>query len=437
MMNLPTFKKEPELIRATFRINTPMFIAGANQKDAEFTPTAFKGVLRFWWRALNWSKIFLAKKDKTLALKALHEQEAELFGVASSDIRVRDGFHNGQGAVSVNYFSEMKTISDNALLSKLLTTRKEQFNKKRQEKEIVYEISSGLGYLFGQGLFDRKKGIVRSAIDDNQTFTIDLTVVPCRESGDNKRNFQDEILDVLKLIGLLGSFGSRSRHGFGSVTLTDLQTKKLSDDNYQAISLNQNAQQAIQDLLSKHNCRKNTELPPLSAFYSGTRIDVISFAQNNAVDILNNIGEEQQLYRSWGRNGKVNGNKDAKKNFAGDHDFVLNLLDNKPNPIMHPKRVVFGLPHNYFYSGNQTRGYSGNIDASTGRRASPLLLHIHRTNNGYQAIHCLFKSEFLPNGATVDIVAKQNKDKKIQKVSAQADYQVIETFMNRFNGERV
>lgn len=398
MMNLPTFTKEPELIRATFRINTPMFIAGANQKEAEFTPTAFKGVLRFWWRALNWSKIFLAKKDKTLALKALHEQEAKLFGLASKDNK------GGQGDCLVNAFS---------------------FSGEREWQAPNNQ--NGVNYLLGQGLYRHGQGLTRRAFADNQSFDIDLTVT---------QNVKDEILDTLKLIGLLGSFGSRSRHGFGSVTLTSLQAKKLSDDDYQTAQLNQNAKQAIQDLLTKYECRKNTELPPLSAFYSGTRIDVISSTQNNAITLLNHIGEEQQLYRSWGRNGKVNG-RNAERNFADDHDFVLNVVDNKNNSITHPKRVVFGLPHNYFYSGNQTRGYSGNIDASTGRRASPLLLHIHRTNNGYQAIHYLFKSEFLPNGATVDIVAKKDKNRKNLKVSAQADYQVIETFMNRFNGERV
>lgn len=398
-MKLPVFTKEPEFIKATFRINTPMFVAGASKTEAEFTPTAFKGVLRFWWRALNWSKIFLANnKNKTLALQVLHKQEAELFGLASKDNK------GGQGDCLVNAFC---------------------FDS--EKKWQLPANKNGVGYLLGQGLFHFKDGLTRRAFADNQTFSIDLTVT---------KNSKDDIIDTLKLIGLLGSFGSRSRHGFGSVTLTKLQTKQLSDDNYTDIALNQNAKDAVQALLTKYDCRKNTELPPLSAFYSGTRIDIIAFRQNNAIDVLNAIGEEQQLYRSWGRNGRVNG-KNAERNFADDHNFVLNLVDNKTNPITHPKRVVFGLPHNYFYSGNDTRGYSGNIDASTGRRASPLLLHIHRTNNGYQAIHCLFKSEFLPNGATVDIVAKKDRNRQNLNVSEQTDYQIIETFMNRFNGERV
>lgn len=48
-MKLPHFYQQPRFLRATFRINTPMFAAGENQKDPELTPTSFKGVLRFWW----------------------------------------------------------------------------------------------------------------------------------------------------------------------------------------------------------------------------------------------------------------------------------------------------------------------------------------------------------------------------------------------------
>lgn len=392
MMNLPTFTKEPELIRATFRINTPMFVAGANQQEAEFTPTAFKGVLRFWWRALNWSKIRLASNDKSSALKALHKQEAKLFGLASKDNK------GGQGDCLVNAFS---------------------FSGEREWQAPKNQ--NGVNYLLGQGLYKHGQGLTRRAFADNQSFDIDLTVT---------QNAKDEILDVLKLIGLLGSFGSRSRHGFGSVTLTSLQTKKLSDDNYQATALNQNATQAIQDLLTKYNCRENTELPPLSAFYSGTRIDVIAYAQNNVVDILNDIGLTQMRYRSYGsKNPKtrvyeVNGNP-PERNFTDDHDLILEYIDNQNTSKKHPRRVVFGLPHNYRYSSGQMK----KVDATSGRRASPLIQHIHFENNRFYLVNCLLKSEFLHEKDKIKIGNKE--------VNVNIDYQVIETFMNRFNGERV
>lgn len=40
-------------ITATFEIVTPMFLGDADQKATSIRPTAIKGALRFWWRALN------------------------------------------------------------------------------------------------------------------------------------------------------------------------------------------------------------------------------------------------------------------------------------------------------------------------------------------------------------------------------------------------
>ena len=49
---------------------TPMFIGNADTKKAELRPSAFEGVLRFWWRALH----------PTLNYKELLKAEAEFFG---------------------------------------------------------------------------------------------------------------------------------------------------------------------------------------------------------------------------------------------------------------------------------------------------------------------------------------------------------------------
>ncbi len=394
-MNLPDFHQKPHFLRATFHINTPMFIAGANPQEPELTPTGFKGVMRFWWRALNWSRIRINSETKEQALKELYQQEAELFGLASGDNK------GGQGDCLVN---TIRFVTEKA--------RTWQYTGNK----------NGVNYLLGQGLF--RNGLSREAFLDKQVFSVDLTVTQASVKS---------VKDTLQLIGLLGGFGARSRHGFGSVTLTTLEEKRLSDNDYQAIDFEKNVKIALENLLVSYECKKNLELPPLSAFYQGTRIDIVRF-NDNALDLLNRIGEEQQMYRSFGRNGMVN-TKKAERNFTKDHDFALNMMKNKPNLISHPQRVVFGLPHNYFYSGNDTKGNSANVDASTGRRASPLIIHIHQIGNQFQSVHCLLKSEFLPSGATVDIKAKKYQERKSEKVSDKVDYQVIETFMNRFNNK--
>ena len=45
-------------IEATYRVVTPMFCGGAEpETHAELRLSSFKGVLRFWWRALAWSRL--------------------------------------------------------------------------------------------------------------------------------------------------------------------------------------------------------------------------------------------------------------------------------------------------------------------------------------------------------------------------------------------
>ena len=49
---------------------TPMFMYGADGKTAELRPASIKGVMRFWWRAMNGN----------LPLDELKKQEGEIFG---------------------------------------------------------------------------------------------------------------------------------------------------------------------------------------------------------------------------------------------------------------------------------------------------------------------------------------------------------------------
>lgn len=389
-MNLPGFKNSPSLLKATYSINTPMFAGGANPNEVELTPTSFKGVMRFWWRALNWSKIRLSKSNDVEALKELHKQEARLFGVATNNDREKAG----QGACLINTL----TLSSNKTW---------QYSSKR----------NGVNYLMGQGLYHFKDGLSRQALDMNQTFDIEFTV---------EQDYHEAVIDVLKIIGLLGSLGSRSRHGFGSVTLQSLEQKTAQASEYMDISLNiDNPLTAIRNLLEKYNCRNNENLPPLSAFYQDTRIDVIENINRDALTLLNDVGEEEQLYRGYGRNGKVN-NQTAECNFADDHDLIINLADRAyRGQVTHPRRAVFGLPHNYFYSSSKLKA---DVDASTGRRASPLFFHVHKRNDGqYQIIICLLKSKFLPDGETIQISANYNR----RDAPVNIDWSVIKDFMDR------
>jgi len=69
------------LIRATYSVVTPLFSSGAIQERAELRLPAFKGVLRFWWRALAWSRFH---GD----LQRIHQEESNTFGSPSGQSAV-------------------------------------------------------------------------------------------------------------------------------------------------------------------------------------------------------------------------------------------------------------------------------------------------------------------------------------------------------------
>lgn len=70
------------------------------------------------------------------------------------------------------------------------------------------------------------------------------------------------------------------------------------------------------------------------------------------------------------------------------------MYDRPSSPDFHPRRAVFGLPHNY--GKHKAVG-----PASHDRRASPLLFHVHETGSRYVGVAVLLRSRFLPNGERI------------------------------------
>ncbi len=64
--------KDMETKEFDVEVVTPMFLGSSDSKKSELRVPSIKGVLRFWWRALN----------AHLSLDNLREQEAEIFGDA-------------------------------------------------------------------------------------------------------------------------------------------------------------------------------------------------------------------------------------------------------------------------------------------------------------------------------------------------------------------
>lgn len=369
----------PSTITALYRITTPMFLGsgGADQEaDAEvFRNASLKGALRFWWRALNWGRFYRQHGNNNDALKALHQAEGELFGTASDD--------NGKSQQSPVQISS-------------------QLNGCR-----VNEKGKGLSqhsYFLGLGLYHFRNGVLRSYLTEGE-LTLTLRCKPHVST-----ELQQQLAHALTALGLFGGLGSRARKGFGSLAL-------------QSLSVN-GASQTMTDIASLNTFISTLDFSapdtaPLSALTQGSRIDV-SATGKDADSLLAQLGSEMHRYRD----GTV-GQNAREHNFSRDRELARQAAVGKPINEL-PKRATFGMPHNYFWKDDKAKL---DIAPTEGRRASPLLIHIHQFPNG----QCAAIQTLLPTLLPADIqVELKGRGKPNLLKAPTMDYQVIKTYLDRF-----
>ena len=352
---------------ATYRVVTPMFLGGADPlQEAELRVPSFKGALRFWWRALMmWRGV--------REVQELHDHENELFGCSDSKI--------GQSKVLLRietvHWPEMLKSGD-------------ILGEHGGKADITHKVvADGVRYL-GYGLmeaFDGQKTeggrLIRSCISAPSEFRLHVRFNP-RATVEDCR----QVLGALKLLGLCGCLGSRARRGFGSLTLTNLSGCDGSAWNPPCT-------------ISEWESNLNETLGTRTAFagmaaWTGfvpgqSKVLLVQEAGKMPLEILGRLGRDFVFFRSWGRNGRVLG-KESEKRFLGDHDLMKTQTAQRRG---HPKRIVFGLPHNYGKSPDQ---HVEPGDPLFDRRASPLFFHIHQSSAMVPPIGVLLflPSRFLP-----------------------------------------
>ncbi|HEM55787.1 MAG TPA: type III-B CRISPR module RAMP protein Cmr1, partial [Thermodesulfobium narugense] len=165
------------------RVITPLFMGGANQQT-ELRTQSINGILRWWFRVLGGS----------------FDDEKRLFGWA--------GEKSNQGLVRVfvKDFDKLK---------------KKKFEKEfgtsghvLQDRGINY-LGFSLDQRFNRNQQDKPQ---REYIIENQTFDIIMRFHPKANNDDIKKFFC-----AVWCAFNLGNFGSRSRRGFGSVMIEDIQ----------------------------------------------------------------------------------------------------------------------------------------------------------------------------------------------------------------------
>ena len=349
-------------IEAKYRVVTPMFCAGAYPERAELRVPSFKGVLRFWWRALAWPRL-------NGKLDAIRQEEDRLFGSSSV----------GQSRISLRL--EMTTPP-------AVTSAGDVLTSSAANEGPVGEGARYLGYGAMEAFASSKRGkrageLTRACLRAPFDFTI-------RTRG---RCLSDDMIRMLQhaliAVGIFGGMGARSRRGYGSL---NMQSLRVNGEEQWAPPHSLNELQDRINTLARHGNQRRP--PEFTAFSEGTRHVLVEGGDKAPMGLLDLVGREMVRYRSWGHNGEVLGHE-SERNFKDDHDLMKRSQRN-----IHPRRIAFGLPHNYGKEPDRQVGpYSRELD----RRASPLFLHVHQCGDTAVAVLSFFPAQFLPDNTAISV----------------------------------
>ena len=176
-------------ISVTLKTITPMFLGGADGRTPELRAPSIKGVMRFWWRAMNGH----------LSIEKLRKKEGILFG--SSDEKI------GSSSFSLRIFDIQP---DNNKKGISLTPH-------HDDEYCSTDASKACNY--------RNEKCMK-AIKREEYFLGKFTIRVTSRASDKAASIEN----ILKITTILGGLGKRSRRGFGSIKIEDINGSNFTFD---------------------------------------------------------------------------------------------------------------------------------------------------------------------------------------------------------------
>ncbi|MEO0271905.1 MAG: type III-B CRISPR module RAMP protein Cmr1 [candidate division WOR-3 bacterium] len=227
---------------------TPMFMAGADGKSPELRPSEFKGMIRWWWRAIK------AESD----INKLKKEEAEIFGGT--------GKNEGKSKLWIRISTH---LSDSDVI---------KYQPLPHHKRVNCPIC---GNSWCNKAFELK------AIKKDKEISLEFAFI---DDKDPKM-----IESLIYLTFILGGFGKRARRGFGSLQIIEPQIKLTPESILNFLNNVENSYEiGNSDYLQGNRVIKNKKnggnYPWIKEIILGTR----SYIRSD--DILVRIGEASHKY---------------------------------------------------------------------------------------------------------------------------------------------
>lgn len=353
---------------------TPMFLAGADGVTPELRPPSIKGMMRFWWRALNGH---LVGTD----FRELKKKEAEIFG--SSDEKIGRSRFN----LNVN-----KKLNKNDIIESLW---KEIPNKpmtsRTGNKYNVPTNYEGISYLLYSTLMVSERPYIKSGT----SFSIQIL------SYDEKI-LQDSI-NSLYVLALLGGLGTRNRRGAGSFRVRKILSDK--DESYKNILDTNN-------IKSKEDMKKHLELN-FNLILKSSACLSYSILKNSKIYILDPKENWKDALETLGK---------SFKNFRKINENKISETPNFGFPINHGNVLMGAGPQNH------RENTKGEVIDFFERRASPLIFKIIKTmDKNYFPVIVWLNGELIPSNYNI-------MDKKGYNIK-KSDEKFIIDFLNTVTGK--
>ena len=327
------------------KLITPMFMAGANGRTPELRASEFKGMMRWWWRAIR------ALDD----INKLSKEESNIFGGSG------DGEGKSKVKIRVLYNLDCGKVGRN-----LKNDYRLEWSFDQKEKTLVGR-HAGIGYLLYSTILPRSE---RGFLKDGFEFEILL------ESFD-KVAFDNAVASLWAAI-YLGGFGTRARRGGGNISVEEAKGDstgnflwKLDKNNPSDI-----AQWLIDNFKEVLNFINGAPKPQnFASSYSNlsfSRFIISNESYSTREEALSKIGE---IY----------------KNFRDEHRGDIFDVG------------VFGLPvsHRSENSVLKSMSYS--------RRSSPIIIKVIASSEKFYWFVLRLYGEFLPNNEVLKFKDKTQK----------------------------
>ncbi|MBN1271073.1 MAG: type III-B CRISPR module RAMP protein Cmr1 [Candidatus Aminicenantes bacterium] len=348
-----------------------------------FRIPSLRGILRFWYRSLH----------ADLPVEKLKAEESKLFG----------GTEIGQGIRIIPLAQ-----------SKWLPKKIGSGGIEAGPAEVYLGYGPILWDRNEQGFTSHHKFLYRDVIPDDTEFCF-------RASGNSYQI--DELKKILGIIHLFGGIGSRSRRGWGALSVMPNNLP----ENDSGESLHDWIRKAFHSICSISLTRN---IPKYTAFSRHTQYMVFNPDQQNWKNIFQSFYNQFKKVRIWQRRSQVQP-KFAKQ----DHNLARDQLRVREiNDV--PKRMGYGYPYKIRFRNGGTVEYkalkkkSGTEDVTIlSRRGSPLLLSMSMTPRGRLfGIALYLKSRYWGDDSV--LMGKKGQDKKTYKPISITD-EAVQSFMEK------